>query len=475
MPDICLLVLETEPGSLRTITQELEQDGCQCETALIEGGLSQVMTSQVPDVVLMDGADTTLRGLGDLGRLKAEFDELPIILVLAENPPPEDVVEAMRAGAFAVVPMDGETAKLLMAIQNAAKMHRLMIKVNQLQSRYTHRGKFGGIIGVSRAMQTIYSIIENVAATDVTVFIMGESGTGKELVAEAIHNESARSRRKFVAINCAAIPKDLLESELFGHEKGAFTGATSRYLGCCEQADGGTLFLDEICEMDINLQSKLLRFLQERTFHRLGGNDTRSVDVRIVAATNRRPMEQIDQGRLREDLYYRLNVVPIDLPPLRNRREDVPVLANTFLERAAEKYDRYFYDFAPESMGCLLDYGWPGNVREMENMIERIVVLHNGSRVLPRMLPKHVLQGSGPSTEEGVAASISTAAAGGAELVVPFAEVEKQTIIRALRICRGNVAMASEKLRIGQATLYRKIKKYEIDRRAMARVGISGG
>jgi transcriptional regulator with PAS, ATPase and Fis domain len=200
-----------------------------------------------------------------------------------------------------------------------------------------------------------------------TVFITGESGTGKELIAEAIHGQSERARRKFVAINCAAIPKDLLESELFGHEKGSFTGATARYIGCCEQAHGGTLFLDEICEMDINLQTKLLRFLQERTFHRVGGNETIHVDVRILAATNRRPMEEIGSGKLREDLYYRLNVVPIDMPPLRERREDIPVLANSFLERAAAKYDKYFYDFAPEAMATLIDYGWPGNVREMEN------------------------------------------------------------------------------------------------------------
>jgi two-component system repressor protein LuxO len=475
MPDINLLVVEGEPGSLRRVCDELEQEGCRCEAVLRGGGIREVLSREVPDVVLMDGGTPGDRGLPVLNQLKAEFDELPVLVLTEGNPPPAEVAEAMRAGAFDVLAESGDVTKLSLAIHNAAKMHRLMIKVNQLQSRYTRRGKFGSIIGVSPRMQTIYSIIENVGPTDVTVFITGESGTGKELIAEAIHAQSERARKKFVAINCAAIPKDLLESELFGHEKGAFTGATARYVGCCEQANGGTLFLDEICEMDINLQSKLLRFLQEKSFHRLGGNETLTVDVRIIAATNRKPMEEVARNRLREDLYYRLNVVPIDLPPLRDRREDIPVLGNTFLERAAGKYDKYFYDFAPEAMSKLIDYDWPGNVREMENMIERIVVLHNGSRVLPRMLPRHVLQGSGPSVEEGVAASISANVAGSDDVVVPFAEVEKQTIIRALRICRGNVAMAAEKLCIGQATLYRKLKKYDIDRRALARASQTGG
>jgi DNA-binding NtrC family response regulator len=475
MPDIRLLAVEREPGSLKAITADLEQEGCRCETTRPGAGLREALSKEVPDVVLTDGGGGDERGLALLQRLKADFDELPVLLVTEESPPPGDVVEAMRAGAFDVVPRGGDVTKLSLAIHNAAKMHRLMVKVNQLQSRYTRRGKFGNIIGVSPGMQTIYSIIENVGPTDVTVFITGESGTGKELIAEAIHGQSERARRKFVAINCAAIPKDLLESELFGHEKGSFTGATARYIGCCEQAHGGTLFLDEICEMDINLQTKLLRFLQERTFHRVGGNETIHVDVRILAATNRRPMEEIGSGKLREDLYYRLNVVPIDMPPLRERREDIPVLANSFLERAAAKYDKYFYDFAPEAMATLIDYGWPGNVREMENMIERIVVLHNAARVLPRMLPHHVRDGGGPSREEGVAAAISDDVAGADDVIVPFSEVEKQTIIRALRICRGNVAMAAERLVIGQATLYRKLKKYEIDRRELARAGRTGG
>jgi transcriptional regulator with GAF, ATPase, and Fis domain len=276
-------------------------------------------------------------------------------------------------------------------------------------------------------------------------------------------------------LNCGALPGSLVESELFGHVRGAFTDARRDRPGQAALADGGTLFLDEIGELEPGLQVKLLRLLQERTFLPLGATETVTVDVRFVAATNRDLRALVDEGRFREDLYYRLNVVPLVLPPLRERPEDVPVLANSFLERAAAKYDKYFYDFAPEAMATLIDYGWPGNVREMENMIERIVVLHNAARVLPRMLPHHVRDGGGPSREEGVAAAISDDVAGADDVIVPFSEVEKQTIIRALRICRGNVAMAAERLVIGQATLYRKLKKYEIDRRELARAGRTGG
>ncbi len=411
---------------------------------------------RVPDVLLVDAdhdADLVVERLADV---KREFPEMPVVLVAADADMPL-VVEAMRAGAMDFLGKPVDVARLETLVRNASQVHRLMQRVHQLEEKYHRTGSFQGLVGVSPRMRQIYDMIEHVGRTDVTVFVTGESGTGKELIAHAIHDLSNRRARRFVALNCASIPRELLESELFGHEKGSYTGAVSRYVGSCEQADGGTLFLDEICEMDPALQSKMLRFLQNRTFHRLGGADQITVDVRIVAATNRDPMEEIRAGRLREDLFYRLNVVPIESPPLRERKGDVPLLATHFLAKFAAKYGKYFYDFSPDALDAMNRYAWPGNVRELENSVERIVVLHNAAQVVARMLPENVLQGSAGGREGD-----PSEAAPAHDVILPFTEVEKREIARALRICGWNVAKAAERLELGQATLYRKVKKYGI-------------
>jgi DNA-binding NtrC family response regulator len=332
-----------------------------------------------------------------------------------------------------------------------------MQRVNQLQEKYARSGNFQNLIGQSPRMRQVYDAIEHVSRTDVTVFLTGESGTGKGLAAQAIHELSERRPHRLVTLHCASTPADLLESELFGHERGAVPGAEARYVGCAEQAHGGTLFLDEVCAVDAQLQSKMLRFLETRRFQRVGGSESVKVDVRILASTNREPMEEIRQGRLREDLYYRLNVVPVEMPPLRDRRGDVPLLVASFLERFAAKYGKYFYDCAPEAMDSLSRYAWPGNVRELENVVERVVVLNNASQVTARMLPQNVLHGA-TSAREGDPSE----QAPGPDVILPFTEVEKREIARALRICGWNVAKAAERLDLGQATLYRKIKKYGI-------------
>jgi len=421
-------------------------------------GLLERLSYAVPDLVLLDGdggEDDVLRLVQDV---KSRYELLPVV-IMTSGIDASVVAAGMRKGAADFVSKPVDLTRLGLCIRNAVDMHRLLIKVNQLQSQYQKRGKFQSIVGISPRMQTIYSIIENVGATDVTVFVTGPSGTGKELIARAIHDVSDRAKRRFIAVNCAAIPRDLMESELFGHERGAFTGATSRYRGCCEQAHGGTLFLDEICEMDINLQSKLLRFLQERSLNRLGGKEELKVDVRVLAATNRNPLAEVREGRLREDLYYRLNVVPIEVPCLRERREDIPLLANFFLERLANKYGKYFYDFSPEAMGAMLIHDWPGNVRELENAIERIVVLYTGSQVTEEMLPAAILDGS---PQEVAKSSIDSMDLGEDGVILPIKEIEKRAIQRALSICRGNVSQAARRLQIGQATLYRKLKKYDL-------------
>jgi DNA-binding NtrC family response regulator len=303
--------------------------------------------------------------------------------------------------------------------------------------------------------------------------ITGESGTGKELVAHAIHTRSPRRDGAFVTVNCAAIPKDLLESELFGHEKGAFTGADTQHIGSCERSDGGTLFLDEICEMDMGLQSKMLRFLQNHIFTRVGGNENIEVDSRVIAATNKDPLEEVEKGKLRDDLYYRLNVVPIHLPPLRERPEDIPVLAQHFLASMSEKYDKYFWDFAPDAVPLLLIYPWPGNVRELRNTIERIVVLATSDRVTPDLFPDRIRKAASKgklpqlAIDEALQCIQKALQAPAAEPTatddgIPFAEVEKRAILGAISKCNGDISKAARKLGLSRATLYRKLDKYGV-------------
>ena len=320
------------------------------------------------------------------------------------------------------------------------------------------QGGLGGMVGQSPSMQEIFNMVRMVAKSNATVLITGDSGTGKELVAKAIHDLSPRNKKKLLDINCGAIPRELLENELFGHERGAYTGADKRYLGSCERADGGTLFLDEISEMDPLLQVKLLRFLQERSFVRIGGNESISVNVRIIAATNRDIVKDVKDGNFREDLYYRLNVVPIHIPPLRQRRDDVALLAKHFLDKYSSKNDKIFLDFSPQAIEALVNYDWPGNVRELENIIERAVVLHNDSRVKVSHLPPQLVKDREHASVSH-ATEPSMAPLDG-QRVVPLELVEKYAIETALKRCYGNVSEAARKLKIGQATLYRKIKLY---------------
>jgi DNA-binding NtrC family response regulator len=459
--DVRVLHVDPDPDSRAEIEQWLTEQGYSVDQAIDRDGLLDRLAAAVPDLVLLDGDGEVPDVLRIVKAVKERYELVPVV-IMTSGLDPSDVAEGMRMGAADFLAKPVDLTRLGISIRNAVDMHRLLIKVNQLQSQYQKRGRFQGLVGISPRMQTIYSIIENVGATDVTVFVTGPSGTGKELIAQAIHDVSKRAGRRFIAVNAAAIPRDLMESELFGHERGSFTGATARYRGCCEQAHEGTLFLDEICEMDINLQSKLLRFLQEKRFYRLGGKEELSVDVRVLAATNRDPLVEVREGRLREDLYYRLNVVPIEVPPIRERREDIPLLANHFLESFAAKYGKYFYDFSPEAMGAFLMHDWPGNVRELENTVERIVVLNTASQISVDMIPDVVRQGGNRAESEGSGNAIELGSDG---VILPMHEIERRAVQRALSICRGNVSQAARRLQIGQATLYRKIKKYELSTR----------
>ncbi len=456
MPDLRLHLAACDSATHDQIRRRFERDGVAVDWSRTLAEVPASFTGHVPDVLLLDAdgdPDAVVHALSDV---KSEYPEMPVILFARDADMPL-VVDSMKAGAYDFVGKPLDLTRLEIAIKNASQLHRLMQRVNQLQDKYARTGTFQNIVGQSPRMRQIYDVIEHVSRTDVTVFVTGESGTGKELVASAIHELSERRAAPFVALHCASVPRDLLESELFGHEKGALPGADVRYAGCAEQADGGTLFLDEICEVDPGLQSKLLRFLETRRFQRLGGTELVRVNLRIVASTNRDPMEEIRAGRLRADRYSRLNVVPVGLPPLRERRGDVALLVAHFLDRFTAKYGKYFYDCSPEAMDALSRHPWPGNVRELENTIERIVVLNNASQINARMLPAGVLAGAA-AAREGDPSELAPAP----DVILPFTEVEKREIARALRLCGWNVAKAAERLELGQATLYRKIKKYGI-------------
>jgi DNA-binding NtrC family response regulator len=457
----------------KLVPQELDGHSVQTVQCKPGKGLLKQLAKEVPDVMLMDArhaADKTQ----SLDHVRGQYHDLPVILV-GKGPATATVVECMRKGAEDFVDLSEDAGELAARLLEAARKHDLAVQVKQLSEVYERGGRLGELVGISPAMHDIYATIKSICGTDATVLVWGESGTGKELVAHAVHALSPRNDGAFVPVNCAAIPKDLLESELFGHEKGAFTSAERQHIGSCERAHKGTLFLDEISEMDMGLQSKVLRFLQNQTFTRVGGTESIEVDSRVIAATNKDPHGEVESGNLRDDLYYRLNVVPIYIPPLRERPEDIPVLAEHFLAMMGEKYSKYFWDFSPEAVRLLLCYPWPGNVRELRNTIERIVVLANTDRVTPELFPERVrtaaAKGKVPKLDvERARECIQNALQAppleleDSDEVLPFVEVERRAILGAIRKCDGDISKASRKLGLSRATLYRKLDKYGVKR-----------
>lgn len=419
------------------------------------------------DIYLPDG-----NGIELIPEIRNVHPDVPVIMITGDGRV-ETVVEAMQAGAQDYCPKPLELPRLKITAQNAVERFSLKKKVSTLER--TQRTQLGELIGVSAPMQVVYHIIETVASTKAPVLITGESGCGKELVARAIHHLSPRHDRELVDVNCAAIPKDLLESELFGHERSAFTGATKRAIGRCERAHQSTLFLDEIGEMNFNLQAKMLRFLQEYAFYRVGGQEKIFVDCRIISATNRNPYEAIAEGQLREDLYYRLNVVNIQIPPLRERGDDIPLLAEYFLKKYTAEHGKKFNAISPEAIRILQAYSWPGNVRELENCIQQAVVLHDGAKVIQDMLPEPIRSfasvtpsrpGEPPEAEPSTPIVIDSPEEIDmclSDRIVPLAELEKKAIDTALRITHGNVGQAAAGLEMSQATLYRKVREYGLN------------
>ena len=420
-----------------------------------------------PDIVLLDIELPDGNGMDFLDYVM-ELPRPPVVIVMTAHGTSDMAVRAIDMGALDFLTKPFDRARLRVTLANAAEKLSLGRQVDALAHR--QRGTFGSFIGASSAMQSVYETIEALAPTDATGFIVGESGTGKEFAAEAIHSFSRRSTGEFVAINCGAIPGELMESELFGHVKGAFTGASAAREGAASVANGGTLFLDEICEMDLELQKKLLRFIQTGTFRKVGSNTLETVDVRFVCATNRDPLIEVREGRFREDLFYRLHVVPVRMPPLRERGEDVLLIAKHFLERFSHEAGKGFQDFASDARQHFLRYPWPGNVRQLQNVIQQTVILNDGELIELAMLPVDVREGHiEEATAEPTAAAapepISTTPAADNPMedtlavrraIEPLWMVEKRAIEAAIDACDGNINRAAGLLEVAPSTLYRK-------------------
>ncbi len=426
------------------------------------------------DLLLLDVNLPGESGLDFLHELagKGEEAKRPLVILITAHGNERMAVDAIKSGAYDYLPKPFEVDDLRLVVKNALETVRLRRENRALRQALVLEGsQRGTLIGSSQAMQRVRAMIEKVAETDATVLVRGESGTGKELVARELHERSASRRRgAFVAVNCAALPSELIESELFGHEKGAFTGAAARRRGKFEQADGGTLFLDEIGDMSANVQAKLLRALEERRIERLGGSDSIPVDVRIVSATHRPLEQEITTGGFRADLFYRLQVVTIEIPPLRERREDIPVLAESFARLAAERYNLPARSIAASALRRLVEYRWPGNVRELRNAIERAAVLASGDEITARDLPEevHAASASGGREVESGAPD-----AGTESLNVPFTsdfredrrEFERRYIARCLEESGGNVTRAATILGMHRQSLQHKLRELGLARR----------
>ncbi|MBV1841829.1 quorum-sensing sigma-54 dependent transcriptional regulator LuxO [Photobacterium ganghwense] len=423
----------------------------------------------VPDLILLDLRLPDMTGLEVLEAVKNDYPNVPVVIMTAHGSI-DVAVEAMRYGAqdFLIKPCEAD--RLRVTVNQALKEEQRKSE-GQATSKQTG-AQYQGFIGNSLPMQAVYRVIESAASSKATVFITGESGTGKEVCAEAIHAASPRSDKPFVALNCAAIPKELIESELFGHVKGAFTGASTERQGAVEMANNGTLFLDELCEMDLDLQSKLLRFIQTGTYQKVGSSKTQSVDVRFVCATNRNPWLEVQEGRFREDLYYRLHVIPITLPPLRDRGEDVLEIAHALLALMSVEEGKNFSRFAPEVMELFRRYHWQGNVRELQNVIRNIVVLNSGEEVTLMMVPPPINNGgvnfasprntvvSTPLDSDPVP-SVGTSQIVDKSQVEPLWVVEKRAIQAAIDACDGNIPRAAGLLEVSPSTIYRKLQTWQ--------------
>lgn len=441
-----ILIVDDEANILKVLSAILKKNGYEVATARTAEEAMERIAKADFDTIITDYKMPGMSGMELLDRLKERDYKTPVILLTAFGTI-ERAVDAMRKGAFSYLAKPVNPDELLTVTREAVEKHRLLVENISLKSQLKERHSFKNIIGKSHSMQDVFNLIETVAGSTSNVLITGESGTGKELVAKAIHYGSPRANNPFIPIDCAALPEELLESELFGHERGSFTGAYDRKAGQIELAHGGTIFLDEIGELSLNTQKKFLRFLQEREILRIGGKSRIKVDVRIIAATNRDLEKEVEKGTFRGDLFYRLNVVTVAIPPLRERREDIPLLAGHFLNKFNQTNNKAIAAIDSEAMRVLMDYDWPGNVRELENVIERAVVLCSTDAITLNYLPKSI---------RGDSRAIDRGNGDGLNLL----ETEKRLIVRALEKTSWNQTKAAGVLGISRKQLRTKMKHH---------------
>lgn len=444
-----ILIADDEKNMIWAINRALKKESYNIISASNGEKAVEKVKDEDPDLVLLDLRMPKMNGMEALKKIKNINKDLPVIMITAHGTI-ESAIEAMKIGALDYISKPFDIEELKIQIRKALDIGDMTRQIEFLTNELRNKtGKV--IIGESKKMKDVLEIVNRVAGSNATVLITGESGTGKELIANAIHYNSGRENKPYIKVNCGALPENLLESELFGHEKGAFTGAINKKLGRFERADGGTIFLDEVGEISLAMQVKLLRVLQEKELERVGGTEIIKVDVRIVAATNRDLEKMIEEGTFREDLYYRLNVIPIELPSLRERKEDIPLLANYFLNKYCEEIGRQGMKITNEALESLKNYNWKGNIRELENIIERLVILSTNSLIDKKDLPKELVINYELSPEFTLP-----------EEGIKLEDVEKDLIKQALEKCDYNQTQAAKLLGISRHTLLYRIEKYDI-------------
>jgi DNA-binding NtrC family response regulator len=457
-----VLVVDDEATHARLISRWLGSEGYETEIALDGESCLKLIHRVLPDVVCLDVNMPGIGGLETLRRLKSHHPRLPVVMLTAEDSV-ETAVASMQAGAYGYLTKPVDKQRLFTEVQQAVEHSELSLRVAELERESGER-EYDRLQSRSDAMKPIFRQLDRVVASDVTVLLQGESGTGKELVAREIHDNSGRSDGPFIVVNCASIPEGLQESELFGHEEGAFTGATQTKPGTIEQADGGTLFLDEIAELRPSLQASLLRVLQDSSFQRLGSQQTRESDFRLISATHKRLLDEVDAGSFREDLYYRIAVFEMTMPPLRVRAEDIALLTRYFLEEFREIEGKPELDITQDALRALIAHEWPGNIRELKNAVQRAAVAADDMirvRDLPDVVQEAAEAVGLPALRAGLDETSSPAEIFGEDdVVLPLQEVERLAIKRAYRLTDGNISKMSRMLGVSRATLYRKLDTY---------------
>jgi DNA-binding NtrC family response regulator len=457
--DKLIFIVDDEASLLKMLTHWV-QNQWGYNTKVFSTGLDALNNlSDNPDMILLDIMLPDINGLEVLTKIKQKNLSLPVIMLSAQGNI-EVALESIRMGAYDYFPKPVDKNRLEPAIRNAIKGYDLERELENLKENLQREYRFENIISADKKMQDAFRMVSKVLDNDITVLIHGESGTGKELIARAIHFNGIRKNAAFVVVNCASIPRELMESELFGHEKGAFTGAHQRKIGKFELAHGGTIFLDEIGEMEMSLQAKILRVIQEKEFERVGGNETIKTDVRIISATNRDLKHAVENKEFREDLYYRLNSFPINILPLRERKGDLVILIDHFIATANKKLNKSIKGITKSALKIMYDYDWPGNVRELENTIERCIILCEGELIDTSVLPQNLRESAGESNIPKSGAIFTEDAP-----IIPFEKLKEEAIKHALKITDNNIVEASKKLKIGRATFYRLMEKYNISSR----------